>query len=117
DVSKHPPWSILTSISTAFGFILDTVSSEIMQGERPFFALKAPITTSQDLTALFNTIGCITEVKTRLPTLFCNLRNRYTELSNTLTCAPRAIAARAAYSPTVPAPIMTISVGGTPVMP
>src|SRR5690606_39568827 len=82
--------------------MLATVSSEIIQGERPFFARTAPITTSQDLTALFNTIGCIVDVKTRLPTLFCNLRNRYTELSNTLTCAPRAIAARAAYSPTVP---------------
>src|SRR5690606_11641351 len=61
--------------------------------------------------------GWITEVKTLLPTLFCNLRKRYTELSNTFTCAPKAIAVRAAYSPTVPAPIITISVGGTPVTP
>src|SRR5690606_37395480 len=99
------------------GFILETVSSEMIQGERPFFARTAPMTTSHDLTALLSTIGCITDVKTRLPILFCNLRKRYTELSKTFTCAPNAIAVRAAYSPTVPAPIMTISVGGTPVTP
>ena len=39
------------------------------------------------------------------------------ELSNTLTEAPNPIADRAANSPTVPAPIMTTSVGVTPAIP
>ena len=45
------------------------------------------------------------------------LRNRATELSNTLTTAPNAIAERAAYSATVPAPIITTRVGLTPGIP
>ena len=39
------------------------------------------------------------------------------ELSKTFTSAPKASAVLAAYSPTVPAPKITISVGGTPVIP
>ena len=38
------------------------------------------------------------------------------ELSNIFTFAPKPIAERAANSPTVPAPIITTSVGGTPLM-
>ena len=38
------------------------------------------------------------------------------ELSKTFTFAPKPIAVFAANSPTVPAPKMTTSVGGTPVM-
>src|SRR5690606_2756863 len=117
DVSKQPTWSILMSINTELGFIRETVSSLMIHGLRPWTARMAPMTTSQPITALRSTIGWITDVNTRLPTLFCSRRNRYIELSNTFTCAPNAMAVRAANSPTVPAPRMTISVGGTPVTP
>ena len=43
-------------------------------------------------------------------------RNLVRELSNTLTFAPSPIADLAANSPTVPAPIITTSVGGTPLI-
>ena len=48
--------------------------------------------------------------------LFCSLRSLVIELSNTFTFAPKPIAVFAANSPTVPAPKITTSVGGTPVM-
>ncbi|MNI63783.1 hypothetical protein D3C73_1191850 [compost metagenome] len=59
-------------MTTAFGFISDTVSSDMTQGVRPVLERNAPITTSQVLTALFKIAGCIIEVYTGLPKLFCN---------------------------------------------
>ncbi|MNO09852.1 hypothetical protein D3C81_2333370 [compost metagenome] len=43
-------------------------------------------------------------------------RNLEIELSKTLIFAPRPIADLAANSPTVPAPIITTSIGGTPLI-
>ena len=56
------------------------------------------------------------EVKMRWFKLFCKRLNLVTELSNTLTLAPKPKAVRAANSPTVPAPRITTSVGATPVI-
>jgi len=50
------------------------------------------------------------------PKLACKQRNLVIELSKTLTLAPNPMALRAANSPTVPAPIITTSMGGTPLI-
>ncbi len=48
--------------------------------------------------------------------MFCKRLNLVIELSNTFTLAPNPNAVLAAYSATVPAPNITTSVGGTPVI-
>ena len=53
----------------------------------------------------------------RTPILFCMRLRRYTLLSKTFTEAPKASAARAAYSPTIPAPNIITLAGGIPLMP
>ena len=117
DVSKQPPWSILTSIITDPSFIWETIFSETTHGVRLSFERKAPITTSALLSAFARTLGWIIDVKTRAFKSFWSRRNLDNELSKTLTEAPKPIADRAANSPTVPAPIITTSVGVTPAIP
>ena len=72
--------------------------------------------TSQRLNAFSNDLDCIVEVKIRWFKLFCRRRSFVIELSKTFTLAPSPIAVLAANYPTVPAPKITTSVGGTPVM-
>ncbi|MNR15684.1 hypothetical protein D3C85_1322360 [compost metagenome] len=76
----------------------------------------APIATSQRLRAFNKDLGCMVDVKIRWLKLFCKRRSLVIELSKTFTFAPKPMAVFAANSPTVPAPRITTSVGGTPVM-
>ena len=56
------------------------------------------------------------DVKIRWVKVFCKRRNFVIELSKTFTLAPKLKAVLTAYSATVPAPKITTSVGGTPVI-
>ena len=92
-----------------------TIVSVTTTGQRSLPRI-APIATSQRRSAFKSALGCMVDVKTRWFKLFCNLRNLVIELSKTFTLAPSPTAVLAANSPTVPAPRITTSVGGTPVI-
>src|SRR5690606_17779139 len=112
-VSKQPPISMLTSITTEPFFMLATIDSVTKMGDL-FLPLTAAITTSQRFKALLKFFGCKVDVNKVLPKFTCIRLNLVMELSKTLTLAPSPIALLAANSPTVPAPRITTSIGGTP---
>lgn len=81
-----------------------------------FFPFMAPIATSQRLNAFKSDFSWMVDVKILWFKVFCKRRNFVIELSKTFTWAPNPKAVLARYSPTVPAPMITTLVGGTPVI-
>ena len=100
---------------TAPFFIFSTIVSVTTTGDL-FDPFKAPIATSHLLSAFIRYFGCRVEVNNGLPAFICKFLNLVKELSNTLTFAPKPNADLVANSPTVPAPIITTSTGGTPLI-
>ena len=113
-VSKHPPWSTETSTMTERGFIWASMSRVTIFGaERPGTST-APINRSARPRAASRVWRLLARVVTWPWKRSSSRRSCAGLVSRIATRAPMPRAILAEFSPTMPPPMMTTSLGGTP---
>nr|WP_287393697.1 hypothetical protein [Candidatus Microthrix sp.] len=99
---------------TAPGFIVFTISSDTTTGALPPATSTAPISRSASAAVRSTWPRLAVSVRTRPLWISSTQRSRSTDLSSRSTSASRPAAVRAAFQPTLPAPMTATRAGRTP---